>query len=123
MKALSDLALIRRHEALAEPVKWSSDGYKTQGSYRGCRIDRTSLQSGGYFYYAFWSEHVNRAAPHSKMSTNYRSLASVKRFIDWLLEKETLDQTLIVGRLSVADSKALWDARGYNSPIGAGSRP
>ena len=84
------------------------------GHYRGVRVEKTT-----HFYYFNWSEHVNWAAPHSKLSLNYRSAISIKSAIDSMLAKEAQDLTIIVRRFDPTEQKALWAARDYRSPIGA----
>lgn len=88
------------------------------GVYRGVVVEKTK-----HFYYINWSTNVGWAAPHAKMSDGIRSAVSAKKMIDRLLELESQDMTVIVRRFDSDENKALWSARGCNSPIGAaGSR-
>jgi hypothetical protein len=63
--------------------------------FNGVRISRSDLQNGGHFYYVHWMENAHYAAPHSKMSHNFRSLKSAKQFAMHLLEQQAEDPTVI----------------------------
>jgi hypothetical protein len=93
-------------------MKWQENNIRgTTTSYRSCRIDRTTLNSGGHLYYVFWSEHCDWAAPHHRMSMPLRSLQSAKHHIDLFLDKEAHDLTFIVMRFNDEDARKIWAAR------------
>lgn len=88
-------------------TKWTKvDDYMTKAvaNYRGIKIERTAAQ----FYYYYWTTNIHWAAPHSHMSVPYRSLQSVKRAIDSMLEREcaTPDESLQLLRYETADQCA-----------------
>jgi hypothetical protein len=78
------------------------------GYYRGVIVEKTK-----YHYWVKWSEHVDWAAPHSKMSDGLRSAQSAKALVDYLLEKESQDKTMIVQRFNQLEQRLLWTKRGY----------
>lgn len=79
------------------------------GHYRGVEVTKTSSA-----YWVCWSEHVDWAAPHSKMSQPLRSAAEAKRMIERFLGYEAQDKTMIVRRFDNELNKQLWKERGYS---------
>lgn len=97
--------------------KWTKNSIHLTGAeeteYRECVIVRSKAYRG-YFYYVFHSEHIYWAAPHSKMSTNFKSLKSAKNYVDYLLNKESSldkDVCIHVHRFNLMNSIVTWDLK------------